>query len=145
MRRLALLPLLGLVFTPALLRADDADKALEKLQGTWNVVKYVNDGKDESPEADSPEIMTVKGAHYDLKRKADSYRGDLKVDATKSPGTIDATFYDTEDKQLGEALGIYKLAGDEWTVVWNDGSDERPKTFSAEKGSRNRMIVLKKK
>lgn len=145
MRRIALLPLLGLVFAPAVLRADDADKALEKLQGTWNVVKYVNDGKDESPEADSPEIMTVTGAHYVLKRKGDSYRGDLKVDPSKSPSTIDATFYDTEDKKLGEALGIFKLEGDQWTVVWNDGSDERPKTFSAEKGSGNRMITMKKK
>ena len=144
MKYLALLPLLGLVLAPTL-KADDEDKALEKLQGSWKVVKYVNDGNDETPKEDAAETWTVKGNHYELTRPDGTYRGDLKLDSSSKPGKIEATLFDTKDKKLGETFGIFKLDGDELTVCWNEDSKQRPDDFTSKAGTKDRLIVLKKK
>lgn len=144
MKRLAYLPLLGLLLAPNAF-ADDEDKAIQKIQGTWNVVRYVNDGKEETPSADQPETLIIKGNHYELKRSDGEYRGDLKLDSSAKPAKIDATLFDTKDKKLGEATGIYKMEGEKLIICWNEIADERPKEFASVSGSKVRLITLEKK
>ena len=143
MTRIARLPMMLLIaFAPATF-ATANDDASGKIQGTWKILKYVNDGEDETPET-KDEMLTVKGNHYELKTKDGEYRGDLKLDDSAKPATIDATLFDTEDKKLGEAIGIYKMDGDDLMICWSEETKERPSTFASPSGSKLRLIVLKK-
>lgn len=141
MIRLALLPLLALATPPT---ADD-DKALDKLQGTWNVVRYVYDGKEETPPADKPETLVIKKSKYELKRAEHNFHGELKLDASTSPWKIDASLYDKDDKKRGNAVGIYKFEGEKLIVCWDQTGENRPTQFGSDSGSKSQMIVLEKK
>src|SRR6476659_5597925 len=93
------------------LGAGDGSPDLQKLQGTWTVTKMENDGKTIPKEELSGYQYVVKGERYVLKG-GDSYQGALKLDSSKKPHVIEATFVDDQGKDKGKAHGIYELKGD---------------------------------
>ena len=120
-----------------------AKNDLESLQGTWSVVTLENDGTPSPPESVKGSTFVVKGDRYTLKGGQDTFRGTLKLDPTKKPKALDATFVDDDGKDKGKAQGIYELDGDRLRICWREG-DKRPAEFASKPGSGARLIVLKR-
>lgn len=136
-------PLLLGLFATAVLAQDRAGEDLKKLQGTWTVVAMTESGKEAPADA-------VKGAKFTVKDNSfrfsgeNGYVGTLKLDPSKTPKALDATFIDDTGAEKGKALGIYELTGDNLKMAWRHMGNERPTTFASAKGSGIRYVVLKR-
>ena len=128
---------------PLLLVAAQGGPGLDQLQGTWQAVSIVENGKKAPPEEVKGSRMIVKGSQFTFEG-TESYRGTLKVDPGKKPGWMDAFFVDKDNKESGKAVGIYELKGDQLKIAWRHKGDERPKDFNSEADSSVRSIVLKR-
>lgn len=124
--------------------SDAAKIDLEKMQGKWAVVTLENDGKALAAEAAKAYTFTVKGDRYTLKGGDDNYQGVLKLDPSKKPKALDASFVDADGKDKGKAQGIYDLDGDKLRIAWREKGDGRPTDFASKPGSGDRFIVLKR-
>jgi uncharacterized protein (TIGR03067 family) len=114
-------------------RGENLDDAAEmsKLEGNWNLIRseykgnlgaigtqknglFIEDGKI---------FWTVDG------REAGRQKGDLTIDPTTSPMSIEVEI--TRGSDIGKKmLGIYEIKGDKLTICWADpGSEKRPKKF----------------
>ena len=119
---------------------DDRDR----LQGTWNVVSLVQNGKAVPREAIKGATLIFEGDHYGLKGGKEEYRGSFKLNQRANPKQIDTTFVDVDDREKGRAQGIYKLEGDRLTICWREGGKGRPKAFTSEPDSGTRLIVVER-
>jgi uncharacterized protein (TIGR03067 family) len=116
---------------------------LDKLQGTWARVSEVKDGKASPEEAVKKTKLTIKGDKYTLRMGDDKRSGTLKVDASKSPATIDIMSEDGPNK--GKTLqGIYKVEGDTLTYCIAPPGRERPTAFESKSGSGVMLYVNKR-
>jgi uncharacterized protein (TIGR03067 family) len=125
-------------------------KELDKLQGTWLVVR-AEEGKviDEEDLKEAKETFVVKGGKM-------TYCRDGKVQVTmritvapgKTPKEMDLEFTDGKEKgQKNHA--IYQLDGDRLKLRMNDkfggnSVDERPTDFSTAKGKEAVLFILKR-
>jgi uncharacterized protein (TIGR03067 family) len=144
MRRLAVCLLL---LAPALSsgRADDpepprpAAAELKRLQGTWDVVKALRDGKDDSKDLKDKGVHVVidKDRFTFVERKGDKEAMTVTLAPKKKPAEMDLLI--ARDKERLEA--IYKVEKDVLTVAFNDPGQGRPKSFDKAKG----LIELKKR
>jgi uncharacterized protein (TIGR03067 family) len=107
------------------------------LEGTWVVVSVMEDGKDNDKAQGAK--MTFKGMAGTVEIMGRSHKGTVKVDPKKK--TIDLT---PDDKTEKTAKGIYRLKGDELKLCFARQDKERPKDFTAEKGSGRILMVLKR-
>jgi uncharacterized protein (TIGR03067 family) len=140
----ALLATLGLAVVAL---ADDAAdrKDKEKLQGTWMAVSGEKEGKDD-PEAKEHAIV-FEGDKFSIK-KGDvvMVQGTIKIDASKSPKTMDLTITEGPEKVKDKiALSIYVLDGDELTwCVSEPGSGERPEKLATKEGVKRMLVKFKR-
>ena len=132
-----LLLLLPIVLMQA---AGDGDKDAKQFQGTWTMVSAEKAGKKlpeellkQSKVVFKDDTMTILGGPKEEKAK-------FKLDASKTPRTIDVTPPD-RDKP---ALGIYELTGDTLKMCWRKPGGERPTEFKADEASDAVMFVLKR-
>jgi uncharacterized protein (TIGR03067 family) len=121
---------------------DDANKNdLDKMQGDWAALSMINDGARASDDEAQCLFRTVKGQNHTLYLFSKPLiSGTFKIDATKNPKTIDVK----TTKGLGQGttiLGIYKLEGDRWSICNAGPGKERPKDFTATKGSGHTLVV----
>jgi uncharacterized protein (TIGR03067 family) len=104
---------------------------LEKLQGTWYISALEIDG------AEQPVVgatITVDGASFRSAGMGDDYTGTVTLSPTKKPKTIDLAF--TSGPPAGTTnRGIYKLAGDAWTLCLATRGDARPRTFATKENT----------
>ena len=101
-----------LLLPAALLCADDASKGDKDLDGDWQGVSAVRDGKELPPPASGNPVMTVKGESAAMKIGDMTSAAAIKVDATKTPRTLDVTPEDGPEK--GKTVPcIYEIKGDE--------------------------------
>ena len=135
---------LTLVFVVAgTLPADDAEKDLKKLVGTWQEVSHIShisDGK-ERPAADvksATVVIDASGKWEALKDGTMYLKGSVKIDASKSPRAAD---WKIDDPDM-TALGIYQVDGDTWKHCF--AMDKRPTEFGSKDGSGVTYIVLKR-
>jgi uncharacterized protein (TIGR03067 family) len=132
---------LTLVFVIAgTLRADDAEKDLMKLVGTWQEVSNISDGK-ERAEADvksSTVVIDASGKWEALKDGTVYLKGSVKLDPSKKPRAAEWTV-EGFDKPV---LGIYDVDGDTWKHCF--AMDKRPTEFGSKEGSGVTYIVLKR-
>ena len=120
-------------------QAGDAANDQEKLQGSWEAVEIIKDGK--AAPADllkgvkitfAQDKMTLVGG-----KLFDRQEFRVKLDPAKKPKAIDLTSLDGASK--GKVfVGIYQLRGDTVKLcVSNDPeSKERPSEFAAKEGSK---------
>jgi uncharacterized protein (TIGR03067 family) len=141
----------GLLFaTIALAAATVADEAAdkkdkEKLQGTWTAVSGEKEGK-EDPEA-KEHTLVFDGDKFSVK-KGDKIvvRGTFKIDASKSPKTMDIEISEgPEDVKGKTAQAIYALDGDDLTwCVAEPGSSDRPEKLATKEGVKHMLVKLKR-
>jgi len=114
------------------------------LQGKWNVVSWLEDGKEET----ARELRDVKltMVFQDNKFIFESFNlehnqtvtseATFAVDPSKTPKEIDITL-----KKEGKKLCIYELKGDDLKICMPGGKNERPTHFKA---ANDRILTLKR-
>jgi uncharacterized protein (TIGR03067 family) len=113
-------------------------KVRDPLDGTWLATAVLIDGED-SPRGDLAQFKLVidsKTARFNLDLPGTTHQGSYKVSNTLSPKEIDFTS-DTGDFRV---RGIYADRGSLFICF---AQFERPTDFTAEKGSRRTLLVLK--
>jgi uncharacterized protein (TIGR03067 family) len=132
-----------LLVTGFLFAADKAEdvnkKALEALQGEWNVKSAVREGE-ERPAAELEKVkLKVAGDTFTIAEDGKDRPAKVKIDATRKPSEIDLT-HDSDTMK-----GIYKLEGDTFTICLSRPGVDRPKEFKSDAGSKTFLVVFKKK
>jgi uncharacterized protein (TIGR03067 family) len=138
MAALGFVAVLGLL-NVAVVRAGDAED-LAAMKGTWSIVSAERDGKDVT---DATVTMTFDGVSKVAVKRGDKqiFDGTAKLDAAKSPKTIDVTQESEGDLKGRTIPGIYELDGDTLKVC---SGKERPTDFTAAAGSNRFLRVYKR-
>jgi len=114
-------------------------KDLDGLQGTWNLVSAMQDGKALPEDKVKQTTIVFKDDTFlfpELAEYATSKSGTIKIDATKKPKEMDAI--STEKEVM---LGIYKLNGDKYKVCFAPAGKPRPTKLGSTAGSGNILQV----
>jgi uncharacterized protein (TIGR03067 family) len=125
-------------------KKDDAKDELKKFEGTWILVSSEKDGEKAPEEAlkkAMPKAVSKGDTVTFISDGKEQGQATFTVDPTKKPKTIDATMTSGPDKGK-KSLGIYEFEGDTLKVCHNE--KERPKDFSAKKGSGNTLDTYKR-
>ena len=126
--------------------AGDPDQ--KDLQGTWTVLKVIENGKPEPESQTSKFKMIFKDNTFAIEQEGkDFVKGTFKLDSGKTPKEIDFKIEKAPNMEgVGKtATGIYKIEGD--MLIWcatKPGEGNRPTALTAEAGSGRMMITLKK-
>jgi uncharacterized protein (TIGR03067 family) len=126
----------------------------EKLQGTWNVVKGVANGKDETADTlkgarivfagDRMTLISFVRVGIGTDTREDRREFTFKLDSSMNPRTINVTAKSGPFKAM-ENPGIYSLAGDTLKLCLpNRTTTRRPTDFKSEKGSDLVYLELKR-
>jgi uncharacterized protein (TIGR03067 family) len=126
----------GLLAAPV--PAQDATKDKTNIEGTWEVMSAVREGKPRDDiKGDKLIFKDGKLTIKNMKKKKDE-NGTYKLDPGKKPKTIDLT-QDGSDKTL---KGIYELKGDKLTICVSPPDSERPDKFESLEGGKTMIIEL---
>ncbi|MBA4188400.1 MAG: hypothetical protein C0467_10385 [Planctomycetaceae bacterium] len=120
--------LMVLAFTGIVL-ADE--KALKELEGTYTVIALEKGGKPAPKEIVESLKISIKGENFTIMIGTDEKKAKIKVDASKTPNTIDIMPSDGPEKGM-TFPGIYKAEKGELTIVFLEKGSDRPKEFKAE-------------
>ena len=132
-----------LILPAALIRADDAPKGDKDLDGDWEMVSAVRGGQPlPQPEAGKP-VLTIKGDTATLKLGDKMSKATIKVDASKTPKTIDITAVEGDAAGM-TMLGIYEVKGDELRMCRDDPGKDRPKELVSKEGSGATLAAFKR-
>ena len=136
-----------LLFLAVPAAGQDAKKDVETIQGTWDLVAFVINGRDRLE--DKIEIqMTFKDDKMVLifaqDKKEERHELTFKLDPTRKPKTIDVTAL--EGPYKGKTVGgIYQLDGDALKMcIPNEPGKDRPKEFASKEGSDVALFTLKR-
>lgn len=120
---------------------DAVKKEWKKLEGTWMVVAYENNGK----KADDDGIKalgeaTIKDGKYTWSTGGG---GIMVIDPTKKPKQVDYSIVDSEGI-VHLYKGIYELDGDTFKDCFALPDMGRPTEFKAPEGSNHAMMIHKR-
>jgi uncharacterized protein (TIGR03067 family) len=150
MRRRGLAGLaLALLLGGGALADDKADKAeavkkeWKRLNGTWEGVRAVIDGK-EQPAPKEKVTFTLKDGKYTVREGGKVVaEATFKVDPTTSPKSLDLT--PATGAYKGKTiLGIYEVKGDTHRLCFAPPGKPRPKAFESKKGSGDALHTFKR-
>jgi uncharacterized protein (TIGR03067 family) len=120
---------------------DAAKKELERLQGTWKVLKLDKGGDPARADELQNWRTVITGDKFVMKTGKRDDEARLRLDPSKKPATIDLL----NDKDKQHVVGIYKLEGDKLTLCFAlDGKPQRPREFIAGRGSGNVLLILQR-
>jgi uncharacterized protein (TIGR03067 family) len=113
------------------------------LNGTWEVVSAVADGKKQPPPKEKATV-TNKDGKYTLK-VGDTMvgGGTVKIDPSASPATVDITPSSGPDKGKS-VLGIYEVKGDTLRSCIAPAGKPRPRAFESKEGSGHTLFTYKR-
>jgi uncharacterized protein (TIGR03067 family) len=141
MRRFSLL--VATVLLAGLAFAGEGKTDLDKIQGTWVRATVERNGKAASADELKDTKLSVKGDKYTLDDGKEKRTGTFKLDATKTPKTLDIIADSGPNK--GKTLkGIYKIEDGVFTYCVAGPDKDRPTEFSAKEGSGNALAVNKR-
>ncbi|MFO0966294.1 MAG: TIGR03067 domain-containing protein [Gemmataceae bacterium] len=131
-----------LLVVPFCASAGDAVKAeLKKVEGTWQLVSAVKDGKATPEETVKMIRVVIKDGKHSVffGDKAAVKEIPFAIDPSKNPKETTDTLPD--GKQI---KGIYKLEGDMLTSCVAETGKDRPTEFAARAGSGHTLRVFKR-
>jgi len=108
-------------------------KDLDAMQGTWNLVSAVEDGKALPEDKVKQTTIVIKGDAFRFPRLAEdatSKAGTFTLDETKKPKEMNST---STEKEL--MLGIYELEPASYKVCFAPAGKPRPTEFASTPGS----------
>jgi uncharacterized protein (TIGR03067 family) len=122
----------------------DVEKELRKFQGVWTIESMESGGKKIPAEAMKDVTLIFEGDKYTVKNGKDVIQvGTQKLDASKSPKTLDGTV--TEGFGKGAVMpGIYEIDGDTLKVCFDEAGKKRPTEFKTASGSQTTLVVYKR-
>jgi uncharacterized protein (TIGR03067 family) len=107
---------------------------LDKLQGTWNVRSLETDGQKMPATAFNEARIVIEGNKFASLGMGATYEGAVQLDPASKPKAFDLLF--TAGHAKGHRnLGIYKLAGDTWTICFATRGNKRPEKFATAPGT----------
>lgn len=129
----------ALVVSPVL--ADDAEKDLKKLVGTWEEVSHTANGKAKAADELKGNTVVIDASGKWEARKDGTVvlKGTVKLDPAKKPRAADWTIEGSDVV----VKSIYEVDGDTWKHCFAVG--ERPAAFESKEGSEVFYAVLKRK
>jgi uncharacterized protein (TIGR03067 family) len=96
----------------------------KKLDGQWEAVSFIRDGKDE-PQSPGKVLLTIRGSALTLKVGDDTRKATVKADVGQMPHSIDITYESGPDK--GKTIrGVYEIRGDDLRICHGDATKKRP-------------------
>ena len=116
---------------------------LEKLQGTWRVVKLEDKGKAANVAKGKDLWMIFESDRFEMKGKGEQFDGKFTLHANKKPKQID-TLVTRGNKKGTRSHGIYELNGNTLKIIWTEGNAPRPTAFSTKGIPGARMVVLQR-
>jgi len=122
----------------------DLEKEVRKFQGTWTFESSETGGK-ELPAGELKGVIVIfEGDKHTVKKGDEVIQvGTQKLDASKSPKTIDVTMTEGPNKGM-VMLGIYEIDGDTLKVCFDPQGKKRPTEFKSPPGSENFVNVHKR-
>jgi len=139
MKRFAVAGCLMVVAFTGIVLADE--KALKELEGTYTVTALEKGGKPAPKEIMESLKINIKGENFSITIGPDEKKAKIKVDASKTPHTIDIMPSDGPEKGM-TFPGIYKVEKGELTIVFQEKGTDRPKEFKSE--GEGMLMKLKK-
>jgi uncharacterized protein (TIGR03067 family) len=144
----------ALLFAVVLASASDTPKAAaagddaKKLQGTWRVTKFVDQGEVSAPAEEIKDFtFEFRGDRVTVRKAKDDPGRQMKytLNPAKDPKGIEIA----QGERAGVSEGIYKLAGDTLTLCVVGGKRggkvaPRPAEFKASKRDKYSLFVLEK-
>jgi uncharacterized protein (TIGR03067 family) len=107
---------------------------LDALQGEWRITSLEINGESIPETALGDARVVITGDRFVSTGMDGPYEGTISIDPSKKPKTFDLVF--TGGHAKGERnLGIYRLAGDGWTLCLATRGDVRPRTFATKPDS----------
>lgn len=119
-----------------------AKKETQKLQGTWVMLSYEDDGKLDPQFKEARQVF--EGDKYEVKAGDKTLRkGSFVLDPTQKPAAIDLlpAIGPYKGKRL---LGIYVLEGESLKTCFGDPGKDRPKKFDSAAGTDQSQVVYKR-
>lgn len=125
--------------------AEDAQKDLDKMQGTWTVVAAERNGRKSPEEALKTMQVVIKGNVLTVVEGKDrpqprQENATLTLTPSKKPKTLDIK--PVGGKEENTARGIYELKDGVLRMCWTNEGGERPEEFSTKPDSNSAMFVL---
>lgn len=120
--------------------ADDVEKDLKKLEGTWTFDSVEAGGNKLPAEQFKTMSVTMEGTKYSVKLNDMVVEAATqKIDSSKSPKTMDVTV--TEGPNKGKVyLAIYEINGDTLKVCFDPEGKKRPTEFKGDVGSQTLVV-----
>jgi uncharacterized protein (TIGR03067 family) len=123
--------------------ADKDERAAEakRLEGAWQLVSAVKDGKETPADVVKKIRVTIKNGKHTVHFGDDVLAKEISfsIDPTKNPKQTTDTLPDGK-----EIKGIYKLDGDTLTSCVAEPGKERPTEFAAKPGSGHTLRVFQR-
>jgi uncharacterized protein (TIGR03067 family) len=117
----------------------------KQIQGTWKFIAQEMNGKAASKEEVAKMDITFAGDKWTVRDDGKVvHAGTHKFDPSKTPGHLDATVTEGDDKGT-TMLGIYELTGDTLKVCFDPAGKERPTSFTAKAGQMSATVQRQKK
>ena len=116
-----------------------------KLVGTYTYVSGERDGKKVDAEALKKGTVEITKDTITLKSDQGNFVIKYKVDAKKSPATLEMEITDGPQGVGEKRAGIIAMKGDELKLCYAAMGGDAPKEFAAKEGSGLHYFVLKKK
>lgn len=118
----------------------NSPNALERLQGTWEIVALEVDGRP-MPATDAQ--IDIKKDRFTSRGMGPVYKGQMIVDDSKVPFTLDLKF--TAGPEKGNInRGIFEFAGQQWRLCLQMTGGKRPDRFATSAGSGRALETLKR-
>ena len=143
MIRLAFVSVFVILSMSASLPAGDAKEDLKAMEGEWTPATGELGGKPFPDETLKTIKLVLKDDTYTVTVGDKVDRGTVKLDASKTPKTMDITGTEGPNKDK-TFVAIYELSGDTLKVCYNLTGTERPTEFKTKEGTQQFLVSYKR-